>query len=125
MLAAGAILTALAFWLLREAHFSYAMAVTGYPLLALAFGALLLAALSPGSLLARSRIPGMGALAIWSYSIYLTHKQLCILLAQHLDPDAPANIALMSGASILVGWLLYAAVEKPFMRIRERLFPAP
>lgn len=124
MLAAGAVLTALAFWLLLEDHFSWQMSVFGYPLLGLSFAMLLLAALSEGSLLQRTRIPGMGVIALWSYSIYLTHKQLCILLAEHLDPAQPASIALMIAASILAGWLLYFAVEAPFMKMRERFIPS-
>ena len=124
MLAAGAALTALAFCLLLEYRFNWAMSVFGYPMLGLAFAALLLAALSEGSLLQRTRIPGMGAIAIWSYSIYLTHKQLCILLAEYWAPDEALSIALMIGASILAGWLLYFAVEAPFMKIRERFVPS-
>jgi peptidoglycan/LPS O-acetylase OafA/YrhL len=124
MLAAGAALTAVAFWLLLEYHFSRAMSVFGYPLLGLAFAALLLAALSEGALLQRTRIPGMGAIAIWSYSIYLTHKQLCILLAEHWAPDEALSIALMIAASMFAGWLLYFAVEAPFMKIRERFVPS-
>jgi peptidoglycan/LPS O-acetylase OafA/YrhL len=124
LLAAGAVLTALAFWLFLEYHFSWAMSVFGYPLLGLAFGALLLAALSEGSLLHRTRIPGLGAIALWSYSIYLTHKQLCILLAEHWAPDRPLSIAIMIAASICAGWLLYAAIETPFMKLRERFVPS-
>ena len=124
MLAAGMALTALVFWLLVEYHFSWAMSVFGYPLLAVAFAALLLAALSEGSLLQRTRIPGMGAIAIWSYSIYLTHKQLCILLAEYWPPTEPLSIAVMIGASIFVGWLLYSAVETPFMMLRDRFIPS-
>jgi peptidoglycan/LPS O-acetylase OafA/YrhL len=100
------------------------MSVFGYPLLGAAFAALLLAALSEGSLLQRTRIPGMGAIAVWSYSIYLTHKQLCVLLAEHWEPDEPLSIALMIAASIFAGWLLYFAVEAPFMKLRERFLPS-
>jgi peptidoglycan/LPS O-acetylase OafA/YrhL len=123
MLAAGTALTALAFWLFLEYHFSWGMSVFGYPLLGVAFATLLLSALSEGSLLHRTRIPGMGALAIWSYSIYLTHKQLCILLADHWEPVDLDSIALMIAASIFAGWLLYFTVEAPFMRLRERFVP--
>lgn len=123
MLAAGAALTALAFWLFLEYHFSWGMSVFGYPLLGVAFATLLLSALSEGSLLHRTRIPGMGALAVWSYSIYLTHKQLCILLADHWEPVDLDSIALMIAASIFAGWLLYFTVEAPFMRLRERFVP--
>jgi len=123
MLAAGAALTALAFWLFLEHHFSWGMSVFGYPLLGVAVAALLLAALSEGSLLHRTRIPGMGAIALWSYSIYLTHKQVCILLADHWEPVDPESIAVMIAASIAAGWLLYFAVEAPFMHLRERFIP--
>jgi len=123
MLAAGAVLTALAFWLFLEHHFSWGMSVFGYPLLGVAFAALLLAALSEGSLLYRTRIPGMGAIALWSYSIYLTHKQVCILLSDHWEPVDPESIAVMIAASIAAGWLLYFAVEAPFMHLRERFIP--
>ena len=123
MLAAGAVLTALAFWLFLEHHFSWGMSVFGYPLLGVAFAALLLAALSEGSLLHSTRIPGMGAIAVWSYSIYLTHKQVCILLAEHWEPVDLDSIAVMIAASIFAGWLLYFAVEAPFMRLRERFVP--
>jgi peptidoglycan/LPS O-acetylase OafA/YrhL len=99
------------------------MSVFGYPLLGLAFAILLVAALSEGSLLHGTRIPGMGAIAVWSYSIYLTHKQLCILLADHWEPVDLETIALMIGASIFAGWLLYFAVEAPFMHLRERFVP--
>ncbi|WP_426342750.1 acyltransferase family protein [Pseudoduganella sp. S-14] len=123
MLAAGAVLTALAFWLFLEHHFSWGMSVFGYPVLGVAFAALLLAALSEGSLLHRTRIPGMGLIALWSYSIYLTHKQVCILLSEHWEPVDLDSIAVMIAASIFAGWLLYFAVEAPFMNLRERFIP--
>ena len=123
MLAAGAAATAITFWLFLEYHFSWAVSVFGYPMLGVAFAMLILAALSEGSLLQRTRIPGMGAVALWSYSIYLTHKQLCILLAEHWAPGEPQSIAVMIAASILAGWLLYAAIEAPFMKLRDWLFP--
>ena len=124
MLAGGAFLTALAFWLFLEYHYSWGMSVFGYPLLGLAFALLLVAALSEGSLLHRTRVPGMGAIALWSYSIYLTHTQVCILLADHWEPVDPESIAVMIGASIFAGWLLYFAVEAPFMKLRERFIPS-
>ncbi len=109
-------------------HFGRTETIYGYPLLALGFALLVLAALSPGSLLYRLRVPGAGAIALWSYAIYLTHKQLCIILAARLAPfgldaDKPAGITVLLGASILAGWLLYALVETPFMRLRERFVP--
>ncbi len=127
-LALGATLCAVACRLFYDDHYGYGVTVAGYPLLALAVFLLLAAALSPDSLLARVRIPGAQSLALWSYAIYLLHKQLCILLKPELTdlgltPQSLASTAVMAAASIAAGWLLYAAVETPFMRWRDRRFP--
>ncbi|GAB2837747.1 acyltransferase [Pseudoduganella ginsengisoli] len=126
--AVGAGLLIVAGRMFYEDHFAYGVTVLGYPLLALAVFLLLVAALSPGSLLARTRIPGAQSLALWSYAIYLLHKQLCILLKPALQdiglaPQSPASTAVMAAVSLAAGWLLYAAVETPFMKLRERWFP--
>jgi peptidoglycan/LPS O-acetylase OafA/YrhL len=129
MLAAGAVLTVVAFMLFIRDHYGFAMTVFGYPLLGLAFCLLLLAGLSPGGLLARMRVPGAEAIAVWSYAIYLTHKQLCIILANKLawnfdiGPEEPLGMAILLAASVLAGFLLYLVVETPFMKLRQRFVP--
>nr|WP_315250649.1 acyltransferase [uncultured Duganella sp.] len=128
-LAAGVALTALSWHYLLEDHYGYAMTVYGYPLLGLSFCLLLLAALSPGSLLQRWRVPCAASVALWSYAIYLTHKQLCVLLRAPLQeqgwgPESWQAMAIMGGASLLVGWLLYLLVETPFMKLRDRYVPS-
>jgi peptidoglycan/LPS O-acetylase OafA/YrhL len=128
-LAAGSALLALTWSLLLEDHYGLAMTVIGYPMLGLSFSLLLVAALSPGSLLQRWRVPGAASIALWSYAIYLTHKQLCVLMrvpleAQGYGPASWQAIAVMSGASIFAGWLLYQLVETPFMKLRDRYVPS-
>lgn len=110
-------------------HYDYWVTVFGYPALALSVTLLLVAAMSSGSLLYRLRVPGAASLALWSYAIYLLHKQLCILLkpllqAQGLGPDGWPAMLIMATLSILTGWLLYALVETPFMRLRQRYVPS-
>jgi len=110
-------------------HYAYWVTVLGYPALAASVALLLVAAMSPGSMLYRLRIPGAASLALWSYAIYLLHKQLCILLkpllqAQGLGPDGWQAMLLMALASVLTGSLLYALVETPFMRLRQRYVPS-
>lgn len=127
-LALGIVLLAWTCWLLLEDHYGYTMTVFGYPLLGLSFSLLLLAALSPGSLLQRWRVPGAASIALWSYAIYLTHKQLCIMLrapmqAQGWGPESWQAIGLMAAACVLAGWLLYRLVETPFMTLRDRFVP--
>jgi peptidoglycan/LPS O-acetylase OafA/YrhL len=128
-LVAGACVTALACWLFLRDHYGFAMTVFGYPLLALGFSLLIVAAVSKGSLLNVVRVPGAGHLALWSYAIYLTHRQVCVLGAEQLrayglGAEAPPTIALLLALSVLSGWLLYRLVETPFMALRERYVPS-
>jgi peptidoglycan/LPS O-acetylase OafA/YrhL len=125
MFGGGCAVTALAFWLFLRDHFGFGVTVFGYPLLALGFAMLIVAALSPASLLRTTRVPGAAGLALWSYAIYLTHKQVCILAGNHLrglgySPESPVAIALLLALSVLSGWVLYKLVETPFMALRER-----
>jgi peptidoglycan/LPS O-acetylase OafA/YrhL len=128
-LAAGAALTALTFTLFLRDHYGFAMTLFGYPMLALGFSLLMVSALSERSLLRTTRVPGAGSLALWSYAIYLTHKQVCILAAEPLrelgyGPGTPLAIGVMLALSVLSGWLLYRLVETPFMALRSRWLPA-
>ena len=111
-------------------HDRYALAPTvfGYPLLALGFGLLIVAALSERSLLRDVRIPGAASLALWSYAIYLLHRQVCVLGARTLKqlgyaPGSMTAIGILLLASVVTGWLLFALVETPFMRLRDRYVP--
>lgn len=128
LLAAGIVAIAAAFrWFLSD-HYGLWTTVAGYPLLALGFALLILAALAPGSPLHRQRVPGASRLALWSYAIYLEHKQVSVLAAQFLHargygPEHPLTIALALSLSVLCGWLLYRLVETPFMRLRARWVP--
>ena len=109
-------------------RYAWAPTVFGYPLLALGCALLIVAALSERSLLRDVRIPGAASLALWSYAIYLLHRQVCVLGAGMLQragvaPASTLAIALLLAASVATGWLLFALVETPFMRLRARYVP--
>jgi peptidoglycan/LPS O-acetylase OafA/YrhL len=109
------------------AHFddeSFFMTAFGFTLLALSFSLLLMAALSPSSLLARVRVPGAESLALWSYAIYLAHKPLFKVVGEGLplDRHAALGIAVVMLAGVGGGWLLYQLIEQPFMRLRAAWF---
>lgn len=128
-LLAGVAMTSLTFALFVDDHYGFGMTVIGYPMLALSFSLLLVSALSPGSLLQKTRVPGAASLALWSYAIYLTHKQLCILLKPELaEAGIRAGswqaVGILVLASVLAGWLLYLLVETPFMTLRQRWVPS-
>jgi peptidoglycan/LPS O-acetylase OafA/YrhL len=129
LLAAGLALTGLAFWLFLDDRYGFVPTVFGFPLLGLAFGLLILAALSQHSLLGDLRIPGAGRLAVWSYAIYLTHRGACAVAAGPLQalgygPQTAVAIVLLLALSVLSGWLLFRLVETPFMALRERYVPS-
>jgi peptidoglycan/LPS O-acetylase OafA/YrhL len=129
LLAAGVFVVGGTFAWFLDDHLAFAQTVAGYPLLALGCALLILAALAPGSLLHRVRVPGAARLALWSYAVYLTHKSVCILVAGTMaqaghGAQEAVTIAVCLVASLLAGWLLYVLVETPFMRLRERWFSA-
>ena len=101
----------------------------GYSLLAISFAILVLAALSPNSVLYHIRIPGAASLALWSYAIYLIHKPLFQILKVPLteydvDINSWLGIAIIMAVSVFCGWALYFCVETPFMKLRTRFFPS-
>jgi peptidoglycan/LPS O-acetylase OafA/YrhL len=102
------------------------MTVFGYSMLALLFAVTVMAALSPSSPISRVRIPGAYHLALWSYSIYLSHKAVGNILARVLGPLGISPWALfcaVAGVSLMIGALLYYLIEQPFMILRDRWFP--
>lgn len=128
-LVAGGAVTAAAFALFLADRYSFAITVFGYPMLALGFALLIVAALGERSLLRTTRVPGAERLALWSYALYLTHKQVCILAARPLahygyGPGSPLTIGVALALSLLSGWLLYRLVETPFMALRDRYLPS-
>jgi peptidoglycan/LPS O-acetylase OafA/YrhL len=115
-------------WLLTHGEHQYEMqgAIFGYPAISIAYGVLVLAALSPTSPLYRysSRITKI--IATLSYSIYLTHKQLIHLTHEVLEPRGIGNDTYLSFAiciivSLLGAGLLHLVIERPFLRLRDRI----
>ncbi|NHZ79433.1 acyltransferase family protein [Massilia sp. CCM 8695] len=101
----------------------------GFSLVAISYAVLVMAALSPTSLLGRLRVPGATQLALWSYAIYLIHKPIFMVAAPRLremkvDVNAPLTVLLLFAVSIVAGWLLFRCVETPFMQLRARWYPS-
>jgi len=118
-------LIAAAWWVAHnQFQYSFRGAIFGYPLISLAYGVLVLAALSPSCILYRypSRLTAL--IAALSYSIYLTHKQLIHLshglLDRWLDPHGWPSYLVCIAVCGLGGWLLRVAVELPFLRLRNK-----
>jgi len=107
--------------------YGFYMTAFGYSLLSLAFAVLVLAALSPTSLLYRVRFPGAYHIALWSYSTYLSHKAVFNIVAKYSDQfklSGTVTLIIATTASVACGALLYSLVEIPLMTLRDRLFPS-
>ena len=114
-------------WFIAHDDHQYELrgAIFGYPAIAVAYGALVFAALSPSSFLYRYSSKVTRLIATLSYSIYLTHKQLIHLTHEFLQPrgidnDSYTSFWISTAVALLGGWLLHLIVEKPFLRLRDR-----
>jgi peptidoglycan/LPS O-acetylase OafA/YrhL len=110
-------------------RYSWTCSVLGFTLISISFALLTISALSDRSLVGRWRIPGVGAIALLSYSLYLTHS-LALDFSAWLNTRLALSMISLPGALIsaaAIAWfavLLYVLVERPFLGLRDRLFRA-
>ncbi|MGA0602727.1 acyltransferase family protein [Caulobacter sp. KR2-114] len=123
LLAAAAVIVAAAL-LFEDQIGGLAAATAGYPLIALGMGVLVIGASKPGGLATRLGGGPVRALAAGAYSLYLSHKLVfhaVTLAAERWPWLAPLALPLALAAALVVGAALYWSVERPFLRLRERL----
>ena len=102
--------------------------IVGFPLLSLGLGFLVASSVSSNGVLSRFRIPGARWLATLAFSLYLTHKEIVHLdrlYMPSLEDDHGVKAMLIYAASCVgAAAVLYFAVERPFMLLRDRLDPS-
>lgn len=101
----------------------FAASVLGFPLLSFSLALTVMAGSEARSVIGRHPIPGAGALATGAYSLYLSHKIVFHAVgATHLPEILqPAALPIAMLAAFAVGALLYWLVERPFLKLRDRL----
>ena len=100
-------------------------AVFGYPFLSFAIMLIVMAGADSRSLIGRYRVPGATALAAGAYSLYLSHK-IVFHWVELIRPHLPALLQWAAFSLAMVGALglgaaLYWLVERPFLKLRDRL----
>jgi peptidoglycan/LPS O-acetylase OafA/YrhL len=122
--AAALICLAVAIWIFGD-QASLIATVIGFPLLSLGMTGLVAWGAGPSGLLGRRPVPGAGAVAAMAYSLYLTHKQIYhmvhVAVGMGLDNRPVIAFGVYAFAALGGGALLYGTVERPFLRLREKL----
>jgi peptidoglycan/LPS O-acetylase OafA/YrhL len=125
LLASGLAGIALAILFFGHQIATFLPAVFGFPLLAFSIVLVVMAGTSTGSIIDRYRVPGASALATAAYSLYLSQK-----IAYHLvvagivssfGATGYARLLLAIVTALVVGAVLYWLVERPFLKLRDRL----
>jgi peptidoglycan/LPS O-acetylase OafA/YrhL len=103
-----------------------AACVWQFPLIAFGMAALLVCGVSPRLPFRRLEIPGAAFFASIAYSVYLSHKLVIQAVIQFCSRH---NIAQTSVAALLLvevliylgGFILFLAIERPFLQLRHRV----
>ncbi|MEZ5082449.1 MAG: acyltransferase [Bacteroidales bacterium] len=105
---------------------SYKTAIYGFPLFSIAYGLMVIGAISPTSVLHRFKSRITLIIAMLSYSIYLTHKQLYYLTKIGIEKLGFETTGVWTFwiciiIALMGGFILHLIVEKPFLGLRTRI----
>ncbi|MBC9933207.1 acyltransferase family protein [Chitinophaga qingshengii] len=113
-------------WFVTENSFSQVATVYGFPLVSAGYGLIVAAAVCPRCWLysINSRITAF--IAALSYAIYLSHKGVIHVTQELLGSWGMAKnsgwmMLICSITCILAAWLIRIVVEKPALKIRDRI----
>jgi peptidoglycan/LPS O-acetylase OafA/YrhL len=97
----------------------------GFPLVSLAYGFMVIAALSPNCILSKYKFRPTAILATLAYSIYLSHKIINHVVNTQLkyvfELESYQVFPVCLFAAVLGGLTLHLIVEKPFLILRNKI----
>jgi peptidoglycan/LPS O-acetylase OafA/YrhL len=125
LLATGIAGVGVAIGFFHDIYAAFLPTVFGFPLLAASMAMLVIAGSERRSIIGRYPAPGAAALAAGAYSLYLCNK-MTFHAVQVLLPYGPSQLqpfSLVAGllATLAGGTMLYWLVERPFLKLRDRL----
>lgn len=123
LLVGGIGLLILAYWLCKDQQTLIA-SVFGFPLLSIGYGFVVAGAVSPSSFMYRWESTLSTSIATLSFAIYLTHKGIIKLthrLLEGVNWDSNVVLLVCVITSLLAAFLLNRLVEKPFLKLRNRV----
>ncbi|OWP83476.1 acyltransferase [Flavobacterium davisii] len=111
-------------YFLCEDQMTFNASVFGFPLIAIGYGLMVIGALSPTSFLYKWKSKITTFIATLSYAIYLTHKGVIVMthkVFEDFNIDRNWMLLISTVACISFAYLLYLIIEKPFMKLRDRI----
>jgi peptidoglycan/LPS O-acetylase OafA/YrhL len=105
---------------------SYKTAIYGFPLFSIAYGVIVIAAISPTSVLYKFNSRITFVVATLSYAIYLTHKQVYHLVKIGVEKVTHEDLGVWTFwicifVAFIGGFILHLIVEKPFLGLRKKV----
>jgi peptidoglycan/LPS O-acetylase OafA/YrhL len=122
-IALSLIILTCAFFLCYEQQTYYA-SIFGFPLVSIGYGFLVIGAISPNSFLFKWKSKTTTFLATLSFAIYLTHKGIIHItqnLFENTKIDSNLILLICIGTCLIGAYLLNLLIEKPFMKLRNRI----
>ncbi|MCF6404795.1 acyltransferase [Chitinophaga filiformis] len=113
-------------WFLCVDPANFYASVFGFPLIAIGYGAMVAGAVNENSFLHKKKLRFTATLAMLSYGIYLSHKGV-IHLTQlwvgniGIEQNSTVMFIICSITSVLAALLLNRIIEKPFLKLRQRV----
>lgn len=122
----GLLILAGAYFLCSDEQ-SMMASVAGFPLTDIGYGFLVLGAVSHTSFLYKVSSRVTTRIATLSYAIYLTHKIVIHVTQQYvselnIQKDSNLMFIICIASSLLAGYILHVVIEKPFLKLRTKLF---
>ena len=126
LLLLGGVMMLVAGYLIGTPQTTFRNTIFGYPVIALAYGLILAAVVSPSNILYRLKSKITANIAAFSYAIYLTHKIVIHVVQKQLgtsgiDVNTNSSMLICAFAVLAVALLIRYAVEKPVLLMRNRL----
>ena len=113
-------------WFLCEDQTSFSASIVGYPVIAIGYGLMVIAAVSPSGFLYRFNSRVTAFIAKMSFVLYLSHKGVIHLVQPLFEkaglmPKGNMMFAASMLAAVAGAFILHKIVEVPFLRLRQRV----
>lgn len=123
LLGTGLVLLMASFWICQD-QLGFVASTISFPLIAFAYGLIVIAAVSPGNALHRMHSRITALVAAVSYALYLIHKIIIhitqlYLSSIHINIDSTPVLLACMATSLVGASILHVCVERPFMRLRS------